>query len=825
MSSFLRYTFFLSLLLSSPFLLASTALEDLEAGTAYLKKQNAPRALEMLRQANDKVEQGEQLANAKYIELRISLATAYLYTGNMPEAENIALALLPKVKNRYGEKSLEYATTLEMVALPRNLSGRYDEALEYYEQLVELHRHINQAPPAYRARILSTKSLIHKELGQFLKALLAEEAALAILLEKSPQGSDAAINSLVQLGYLAGQLGDSEAQLRYLQQQYDMAVNLYGADHADSRRAKEWLDTRQKERQNILAGNDSDALGNFSLDVVNMGRLGFPADEAKNLAKASRQFGADHPLTLTAMAKYADSLTIYGEAEKAITYYRICIERNEAASGELNADIASLYLRLSNAHNNIFTGDKWKTHRPKAIEYSKKAVDAYSKLYGDDHVRTIVALNHHWQFTRFSKENDQASFHLALRTWKAYTDLEKKILPYMSKQQRTGFRQNFSGLQDNFLESAWVISRKIQHENAFGESRYWEQLDKNIKEFEIADSFEEMNAALDKQNKALEAAQKKDAEARKNRDIKRQLVVNRLYDEWINYKGGISAVENSLNIARLNTNNEQHKALIDKLLEKRKKLAKLRSSSDSNSTTRLFAEQKEVSSIQEMLFKEIPSLRLDARFSTTDIVNSLDKNSVFVDFARYSNSEYIVFIVEPTGRVEVRRLTGDIGGYRGAQIQGGMKGGDQINAGIRNIRNNIDGIIDGTVEFEGSDSLLLADLNNLYDAVLLPIEDITSKYETLILSPDGLLTLIPFSILNNKRTGKYLVESHTIRSIPSAREWLRLRNKSTGLRRISSPAIYANPDFNAGSKTVPVQCASKHPNRSAREILLKTFKE
>jgi len=808
-----RYLVFFVVLLFPLTVLSQTALDDLKAGANAISKQNGPEALKLLKRSLAKVEQGEEISKAKLLELKLTLATAYLLTGDMSNAENISLSILPEVKRKDGERSLSYAAVIEMVALANQLSGQYIKSLEYYEKLVELHASLPAIEPAYRARVLSTKSIAHKELGQFIKAIESEEAALTVLRELSPGGSDAIINSLVQLAYLAGQLGDFEAQLKYLQNQYETSLALYGAENESTRQIKDWLEARQEERKKSLSGDDANALGNFTLNVVNVGSIGFPADEVKNLAKAVKQYGKQHPLTLSAIGKYADSLATWGEPNKAIAYYNKAIEIHKQLFSKENADLASLHLRLSSAHSNIFTGDSWKTHHPKAIENAKMALDIYSSLYGDAHLRTIVSLNHYWQLNRFQQARQKDSFLLALRIWKAYTELEQRMLPYMSRQQRVGFRQNFVGLQDNFLEAAWVIYRKMLQDNAIGKSEYWDQSVKDTVELKKAKTWEETQALLDKQNKAYEAARKKDAENENKRDKETQKTISSLYDEWINYKGSISAVENSLNIARLNTANKEHIHLIEKLLDLRKIMANLRSESGADSATRLDAMQLEASAIKKKLYVEIPSLRSDSRFRTADLVKSLTKNSVFIDFARYSGREYMAFIVEPTGKVHIRRLTG------------GLEGGDEINIAIRKIRSRIDDIIDGEIAIAGSEKKLLRDLHKLYEGIILPMDDILKSYDTIISSPDGLLALLPLGLLNDKKSGKYLVERFNIQNVPSAREWLRLNGSVRRQSRSSSPVVYANPDFNSGSSHIPKQCASQHPNRSVRNVLMKTFKD
>ncbi len=814
----------LFIILISPVLHAGSAQQELRSGIEQLNAQQPAEALKHLQSAAIKHDQGDRLSDDDYINLKASLATAYLYTGDMNAVEQTASALLPVIKQRHGEASLAYVTMLEMLALSGQLVGDYQKALLYFDRLVPLQAKINNLAAEHRVRVLSLKSIAHKELGDYIDAIEAEEAALAIRLSVNPEGDDEVLNSLFQLSTLAAQLGDSQSQIAYLQRQYQMSRRLHGEQHATTLLAKDWLEQVQADKSKVLSGNDA-TISNLSMQVIDAGRLSFPAEEVKKLEKVFNEYGEKHPLTLDAICRYADSLAFYGESQKAIKYYQHCLKEYLALTDGPTEVLASLYLRISYAHNNLYWRSPGDEHWQKAIAYSKQAVSEYANMYGDSHIRTIVALNHHWQLNRFKPENEYASYELALRTWRAYSDVERKILPYLDKQQRLGFRSNFSALQDNFLESAWVISRKILYDNAFGESYFWDELDRSNKESSgTAATFADTIEAWEERNKALEEAGKKDAAVRRARDKKGQEVITRLYDEWINYKGSLNAVENSLRFASLSDEGKRQKELIEKILNKRKQIAALRTSTQADSASMLFTAQKQMSVMLQRLYKNMPSIKADLRLSTRDIVQSLDTQTVFIDFARYTDNEYMVFIVEPHGRVEIRRLSGDFGGYWGAQIKGVSTQQGYINTGIRKVRDDIDKIINGQIPMQGSDDLINAELEKLYSAIMLPISDITEKYSTLVISPDGLLSLLPLSILRDKRTQRYLVEDFIVRSIPSAREWLRLNNKRTKTGTASRSAVYANPDFNAGSVSPPGRCASSHASRSARDILVQNFK-
>lgn len=75
--------------------------------------------------------------------------------------------------------------------------------------------------------------------------------------------------------------------------------------------------------------------------------------------------------------------------------------------------------------------------------------------------------------------------------------------------------------------------------------------------------------------------------------------------------------------------------------------------------------------------------------------------------------------------------------------------------------------------------------------VMEPVRKLVGSKTELLLSPDGMLNLLPFAALMDKR-GKYLIEYYSVSYLSSGRDLLRLRNKQE-----SNPTalVLANPDF------------------------------
>jgi len=818
--SIIRYICFVFILISSPTLAATqvtTALDDFDKASQFVSKQDGVSALKLFEQGFKKLEQGETISEEKRIAASMQQATAFFLVGKIPAVEKTTLPLLPAIKRIYGENSIEYITANQLLALSYQLSGQYKKSIDTYDIIIALQKDISSVSNENRAQIYSLKSQAHQQAGEFYEAINAERKQLAILLNGKPVKNNLVVLSYARLGYLAEQLGDYESSLAFYKQQYDLSLKLENNDGYQSQQLKLSIERLEKENKERLAGNDLNTLNSFSLNVYEVDGLGFPDDMLKILNERIDDYGIKHPVTLMAITQYADSLALGAQNEKAIQVYKRAIILNKILFESDNADLAGLYLRKSAAHNFMSNTD-WSAHYPMAVENAKKAVDLYATIYGDSHLRSIIALNHYWQLHRFNSKKSSDNFDLVLRMWRAYTTLEKNMLPYMSKKQRIGLRQAFSQLQDNMLETAWTIDRSSPpYTNDLGEPVFGPYFPPSTPiDPKVNKTLDEMKAEMDTENKLMDTALKKNEAIREQHEKQVQQKLQLLYDEWVNYKGGVSAFENSLNRARLISSNKKTVMNIDKLLALRREQAELVTTNTSNSYNYLNKNKEAISNLQSVLEKSIPDLRINKKLSSRELAASLSSEQVFIDFARYINSEYIAFVIEPNGKIHMRRLIGPASS---------LEGSDDINISIRKVRGIIDDIIDGEVTIKRSNTLMTKELESLYESIILPMNSILSKYDTIVSSPDGLLSLLPMSLLKNNKSNQYLIEQFNIRSVPSAREWLRLKSSLNSKLVSSKSAIFANPDFNVGSKAIPTQCVSQHPNRSARDVLMKTFKD
>lgn len=135
-------------------------------------------------------------------------------------------------------------------------------------------------------------------------------------------------------------------------------------------------------------------------------------------------------------------------------------------------------------------------------------------------------------------------------------------------------------------------------------------------------------------------------------------------------------------------------------------------------------------------------------------------NTVFVEYVydTYLGGGYIdqvfVYVISKEGEVVLRDI--DIGDPQDFQ------------ASLKRVHEHMS----KPLSSQGSGPTIQTDLEKLYVVFIEPISDLLDGMESedkLVFALDDVLTNVPFSILLNAETGKYLIESHTISFTPALR--------------------------------------------------------
>ena len=259
--------------------------------------------------------------------------------------------------------------------------------------------------------------------------------------------------------------------------------------------------------------------------------------------------------------------------------------------------------------------------------------------------------------------------------------------------------------------------------------------------------------------------------------------IKKTFNRWLNYKRTLFNDENGLLLS--NKQMRAKKRIID-----RKKRALARATNP-----------KEIDSLKTDIKNFERSLSSDKyEYSQRFFINYrkissiLQEDELYIDFAKVGKF-YYVFTLNKRQNISFKKMDSQ-----------------EIDLTIQQIRKEVEKINNPQKYPHSFPDIALAkkQYGKLYDLTIGEL-DIKGK-NSLVISPDGLLNLIPFEALYHHQ---YLIQKLTIRYVPSGKELVKLHNNkdsSTG-----EIVVFANPNFET------VQQGSKKRRGSVVELLTPTF--
>ena len=195
----------------------------------------------------------------------------------------------------------------------------------------------------------------------------------------------------------------------------------------------------------------------------------------------------------------------------------------------------------------------------------------------------------------------------------------------------------------------------------------------------------------------------------------------------------------------------------------------------------------------------------ERRVTINLIAKNIPRDAVLVEFAKIDNfdlarevftagSHYWAFILYPNGQTKAVNL-GDAG-YIETQIASNLK-----------VLASADRLL--------AEPQLLA-MSKLYNVVWAPLVGKLGKIKNIILSPDSVFALLPFSALLAP-DGRFLIEQLTFYQIATGRELVDRNQKQS--KKPNAPVIIADPDFNAGFEPIYQDSEGKRKRVTIREPL------
>jgi len=462
--------------------------------------------------------------------------------------------------------------------------------------------------------------------------------------------------------------------------------------------------------------------------------------------------------------EYSKSLKYFQNSYKIKKNYFSAINKSLVMSCKY---IGEVYIKLNNIEKALFSlrkAERYSTHidnynpSPLTLEIRAKISSLQSKQetsyrgkirlrdyilkYGE---KSIEVAN---LYREMAKEyNSKGKFDLAFDAYIDSTEIyEEILLPYKEELYTTFFELS-------------NVSKKI--------GKYKEYLEASIKTFDsYFENRQKIFSTFDIEEQMKFSKKRKkylynlfDALSL----YKSEESIKKVFNLWINYKRGIFDFENSLYMFSKKDNNLKSK--YDEWNRKRRELANLEQEMSNHSS-------KEIAKKISNLEKEMSYIfsQYNNKIDYQQISKKLDKKELYIDFAKVGRFYYI-FTLSSNNSITFKKLEAK-----------------KIDILIKRIRKDID-----THKEKGDFLITREEYAPFYDLIIrdnIDIENINS----LVVSTDGLLDLIPFEAFYNKKRKKYLLEELTVRYIPSGKEFVKLY-KSDILSSNKEIVAFTNPNY------------------------------
>lgn len=770
---------------------AANASNDFKAAFKESKKSNHQTASILFESGLNKIESGESLPSNDILNAKVGLAVSYVAIGKIKKARALIHPLMDELENT-GPRDL-YVAGVQLLFYIHFLSQEDTRALEQLALFIVLQKEYpKQFPATARALSFLQQAIILDRNGKALSAISSQQNVIKLYKQALPSSSNELINAYTTLVTYSEKVGEHAVALAGLKAKLELMVPQKKIYEFDISKTRIRIDAVEKR----LAQQGPDVDNPHGIDFVERLAKHVNIDVVavqKNLIKARETFGDDSPVTVSAYTIYADALASIGEIDYALQMYEIAREKLVRLYGLRNPNLASLYINRANAKKHRFSFDLDITDdvRSNIIDDYNRAINIYAEIYGDAHPLTISALYTLYELERL--KNDYAIiFKIAKRLFTAYSEYEKNSFTYLGRKQKLAFREQYKDIGQRFIEASWLTQAKPPGESWFGDP--YPDID-----------FSKPDWKADHDKKVIIYKQK---QAQKAADKQRPLAD--AFEAWINHKGSISAVDNTLTLAQQQTDDPSLRNKINLFFTARKKIAQLASNGDNWERQQQERDklQKQIDSVLIELYKDIPELSLDKKITIDDLKNKIPKKSIYLDFVKLYTYQYAVFSLDASGRVRIIRLGDDP---------------ISIEQRVQKIRNLINDTIDGNIDPVRSKRLLKKELAEFYKKCIWPISGLIDGFDELIISAEGLLALMPMGLLYNEDSQQYLIEQHSIRTVPSARALIR-KNYSQEIKQGSAAAIFADPDFDLGLTTDTSVCTkTTATSRALTASVLRNF--
>ena len=670
-----------------------------------------------------------------------NLAWIYKVRQQFVKAESTYLRVLAIQEKALGPYHSSVATTLNDMAVLYNQTGKYDLSIQVNQRVLAIREKALGPEDDGVAKALNNLARAYERKGDYDQAEICLKRAVTIW-EKAfgPEHPDVAFG-LDGLGKIYFFKGDYASAEPLFERALSIREKSLGGEHVEVGTSLNNLAVLYRQK------------GDYARAESLMKR---------DLAITEKRLGSDHPFVAPTLSNLASIYVIRGEYSKAETLFRRALSIYEKALGDGHQDVgwtltllAQLYLARNAENDNQL-----------AESFFARSLTVLEKTLGPDRPRLAAPLIGLGQLAARSQEWSKAeNYYQRALTIQENTlgtnhpDVAQSLFELSNLQLQQGHAEGAISLLTRALA---IRERALSHNLLPGSER---------QKLEYLSLFQnDTNLALTLQYQVASNPK-----------------ASHLALSTLLLRKGRALDVMSDNIARLRRRATPPDLLLfSQLSEVRSQLATLTLRGPGTGDPRVYRSQiarleERLDQIEASISTRSADFRLLSQpITLASIQSKIPIGTALIEFARYRpderSSRYAAYILRHEGEPvfvdlgPAEELERSVEAWRNALR-------DPARTDVRTLARVVDG------------------------KVMQPVRAGLGKVQRLLISPDGLLNLIPFAALVDEQQ-RFLTERYSITYLTSGRDLLRF---GSTISNSGNPVIVADPDFGAPALLAPAQ--------------------
>ena len=740
-----------------------------------------------------------------------NIGFVYSDMGDYPKALEFYTKALNIQEKVLGKDHPDVANSYNNIGSVYSDMGDYPKALDFYTKALNIREKVLGKDHPTTAISYNNIGSVYSNMSNYPKALEFFTKALNIKEKVLGKEHPSTALSYNNIGSVYSDMGDYPKALEFYTKALNIREKVLGKDHPDTAtsyyviggiyknignypKALEFHTKALNIREKVLGKDHPDTANSYNdigLVYSNMGNYSKALEfYTKALNIYEKVLGKNHPYTATSYNSIGLVYGGMGDYAKALEFHTKALDIQEKVLGKDHPKTAISYNNIGSVYSNM-------SNYPKALEFYTKALNIQEKVLGKEHPDTANSYNNIG-----SVYSDMGDYPKALEFYLKALDIQEKVLG--KDHPKTAISYNNIGSVYNKMGDylkAYSYSKKAYYVLKLNRDKNFEILSNEQKKRFLEANRWYLPHLLTNGYSYQQTAKDKEA------------LSQEIYEIFINDKGILLDDENTIAMLKNISKDKDLTSKIDSLTSLKRAYAKLVGTMPKPEEAKSY--QDKLKALGEDIEKaEIEIAKMSPKFKQelgikdlklSDLTSLLKPNELFVDIGYYGKNYYI-FSVDKSGEVKFEKLND--------------KDSDTVNTTIKEFRADIDKIINAT---DANSSKALKELYNI--VITNGIGDRIDKFNSLIISTDGALRLLPFETLMDGN--RYLIESKQIRYTPSAKEFIRTHKfniKDEG----KDITMFSDPNYESKSgKSMEMVADTPNVNKAVQTRSIKnmgTFK-